>query len=61
MQRIDVNSKKRFNSVQEIIESEVIPLSRKNETIIWNFVQDYLDEDDVKIYLQNYIFYWLYR
>lgn len=54
MQRIDANSKKRFNSVQEIIESEVIPLSRKNETIIWNFVQDYLDEDNVKTYLQNY-------
>lgn len=54
MQRIDVNSKKRFNSVQEIIESEVIPLSRKNETIIWNFVQGYLDEDNVKTYLQNY-------
>lgn len=54
IQKIDSNSQKKFNSIQEIINSEVIPSSRKNITIIWNFIYNNLSEDDVKSYLQNY-------
>mgnify|MGYP004524981677 FL=1 len=54
IQKIDANSKKQFGSVQEIMKSDVIPLSRKNETIIWNFIHNHLRDDDVKAYLQNY-------
>ena len=54
IQKIDNNSKKIFSSIQDIIDSEIIPLSRKNATIIWNFIYNHIGADDVKSYLQNY-------
>lgn len=52
--RIDENHKIKFNTIDDILTDESISASRQIDTIIWNFIYNNLNVDDVELYLRNY-------